>query len=100
MKKIFNFILVILFLSACGGLSDAKKVLKNEKISNTDEFLVKKKEPLIIPPDLDEVPEPGSIKKEDINDEDKIKKILKAPKATKNNNSSSTEDTILEKIKK
>ncbi len=94
------YIIICIVVSSCASLKEAGKVLRNEKQNTTDEFLVKKKEPLIIPPDLDEVPEPGSIKKEDINDEDKIKKILKAPKATKNNNSSSTEDTILEKIKK
>ena len=93
------YIIICIVVSSCASLKEAGKVLRNEKQNTTDEFLVKK-EPLIIPPDLDEVPEPGSIKKEDINDEDKIKKILKAPKATKNNNSSSTEDTILEKIKK
>ena len=56
MKK-FKYIFPILFLiSACGGLSDAKKVLKNEKVITTDEFLVKKKEPLILPPEFDKLP--------------------------------------------
>ena len=41
-----------------------------------DEFLVKKKEPLVLPPDFNKIPEPGSLskKKEDEN-EDRIKKI-------------------------
>ena len=33
---------------------------RNEKIKNTDEFLIKKKEPLTQPPDFDKIPEPGS----------------------------------------
>tara|TARA_Y100001958_G_C21026768_1_gene401260 strand:- start:228 stop:527 length:300 start_codon:yes stop_codon:yes gene_type:complete len=94
------YITICIVVSSCASLKEAGKVLRNEKQNTTDEFLVKKKEPLIIPPDLDKIPEPGSTQKKDINDEDKIKKILKAPKSTKNNNNSSTEDTILEKIKR
>tara|TARA_B100000963_G_C22386899_1_gene562710 strand:+ start:527 stop:772 length:246 start_codon:yes stop_codon:yes gene_type:complete len=81
-------------------LKEAGKVLRNEKQNTTDEFLVKKKEPLIIPPDLDKIPEPGTVSEEETNDKDEIQKILKAPQSTKDNNNSSTEDTILEKIKK
>ena len=46
--KIKYFLLLSLFLfSACSSMSDAKKVLKNEKVRTTDEFLVKKKPPCI-----------------------------------------------------
>ena len=46
--KIKYFLLLSLFLfSACSSMSDAKKVLKNEKIRTTDEFLVKKETPCI-----------------------------------------------------
>ena len=41
MKKIIHLIL-ILILSSCGGLDEAGKVLRNEKIKTNDEFLVKK----------------------------------------------------------
>ena len=47
---------------SCASMEDVGKVLRNEKIKTTDEFLVKKKEPLILPPDYDKMPEPGSIK--------------------------------------
>ena len=43
MKKIYIFINIFFFLVSCGGLKDAGKVLRNEKIKTTDEFLVKKK---------------------------------------------------------
>ena len=79
MKNFFYFISIILLLSACGGLSDAKKVLKNEKISNTDEFLVKKKEPLILPPEFDKLPKPNSKKsKNKTTEEEKLKKNLES----------------------
>ena len=58
MIKIFFLISLMIFLFSCG---DAAKVLRNEKIKTTDEFLVKKKEPLVLPPDYNEIPEPGSI---------------------------------------
>ena len=42
MKKI-NFLLGIIFLlTSCGSLKDAGKVLRNEKVRTTDEFLVEK----------------------------------------------------------
>ena len=41
-KTILLYFILISFLHSCGGASDAAKVLKNEKITNTDEFLVKK----------------------------------------------------------
>lgn len=100
MKKI-NFLLLILFAtSACSGLSDAKKVLKNEKVSSTDEFLVKKREPLTLPPNFEEIPKPGTALQE--NEEEEIKKILKVPKSknVKKSGSSSLEDYILNRIRK
>ena len=52
----------LLFLLSCTSFQEAGKVLRNEKVNTTDEFLVKKKEPLVMPPDLNEVPEPDTIK--------------------------------------
>jgi predicted small lipoprotein YifL len=95
--KIINLLFLILLLSSCG---DVGKVLRNEKIKNTDEFLIKKKGPLVLPPNYEVVPEPDTIKKKVENEENKIKNILKNPKnVKKNSNSSSTlEKAILEKI--
>ena len=59
MKKIdLLIILTFIFLISCG---DVGKVLRNEKIRSTDEFLIKKKDPLILPPDFEEIPSPDSI---------------------------------------
>ena len=101
MKNIYILIITIFLLSSCGGLKDAGKVLRNEKITTTDEFLVKKKRPLVLPPDYQKLPKPGEIKNKENNAEENIKSILKAPKETiKENKSSSTEKSILEKIRK
>ena len=63
MKKNFLIILTFLVFVSCSGFQDAAKVLRNEKIKSTDEFLVKKKEPLVLPPDYSKIPEPGSLSK-------------------------------------
>lgn len=100
--KNLNLILIICFLTfSCSGLQDAGSVLRNEKVKTTDEFLVKKKEPLVLPPNYEKIPEPGSINQKKDNEEDKIKKILRAPK-TKNTSkkSSSVEQSILNEIRK
>ena len=102
MKKNKILILLLLIISACGGLSDAKKVLKNEKIITTDEFLVKKKEPLILPPDFEKLPLPDSKGDKNISNQEKekIKKILRVDEnnQTDKKPSSSIEKSIIEKI--
>ena len=102
MKKL-NFLLILfLLLTSCGSLSEAKRVMKNEKVITTDEFLVKKRNPLVIPPNFEEVPIPGSEPKKIINEEEKIKRILNAPKDENNSTSksSSVENSILKRIRK
>ena len=56
----------------------------------------------MLPPDYNEVPEPGSASKEYEDEEDRIKKILRGPKAknTIQKKSSSVEDSILNRIRK
>jgi len=49
------FLIFILFLTACGGVKDA---LTGTKKPATDEFLVEKKSPLVMPPDYGKLPEP------------------------------------------
>jgi|TARA_B100001094_G_C17875681_1_gene644342 hypothetical protein len=102
MKKI-NFLVIISFvLVSCGGIKDAGKVLRNEKTNSTDEFLVKKRNPLVLPPNFEELPEPGAVSKNENNNDNKIKEILKAPKveSTSSNKSSSIEQSILNRIRK
>jgi hypothetical protein len=101
MMKINLLILLCFFLHACSGFTEAGKVLRNEKKETTDEFLVKKKQPLVLPPDYDKIPEPGSIKENQEAEEDNLKKILKAPKEMDaKKKETSTENLILENIRK
>tara|TARA_B100001121_G_scaffold20816_1_gene16279 strand:- start:157 stop:462 length:306 start_codon:yes stop_codon:yes gene_type:complete len=101
MKKIILTMTLFLLLS-CGGIQDAGKVLRNEKTNTTDEFLVKKKNPLVLPPDYNELPKPGSLSSSKEKEEEKIKTILKVPKqnSATSNTSSSVEQSIIDRIRK
>ena len=100
MKKINLFLIIsFLLIISCGNVG---KILRNEKIKTTDEFLVEKKKPLILPPDIDKVPKPGSRTVDKSKDEDVIKNILKSKKKINNsqNTSSSLEEAILKRLPK
>ena len=101
MKKInYLLIFILFFFVSCG---DVGKALRNEKIRTTDEFLIKKKEPLVLPPNYEEIPEPDTKITKKENPEEKIKKMLKTSpnqKTKSTQNSKSLEKSILEKIKK
>ena len=98
MKKITYFLLLII-ISSCSSLNEAGKVIRNEKISTTDEFLVKKKDPLIMPPNYDEIPKPDTLKEKKLKEKD-VKSILKMPSQNKSlTSNTSTEKLILDKIK-
>ena len=81
MKKI-NYILILLlvipiFLNACQGIKDG---LSGRKSENSDEFLVQKKNALVVPPDFMKLPKPESENSNDkiskLEEETDIKKIL------------------------
>ena len=102
-KSLFLVCILSIFLSSCGGVKEAGEILRNEKTRTTDEFLVKKKEPLTLPPDFNEIPQPGSDKNSSKINDNKIKKILKKSDfetKTLQGKSSSTEESILNRIKK
>ena len=63
---------------------------------------MKKKKPLVLHPNYEEIPKPGTILGKQKNSEEKIKNILKAPKVenSKTKPSSSVEESILNRIRK
>ena len=99
-KLILIFPLTILF--SCGSFSDAGKVLRNEKTRTTDEFLVKKRAPLSLPPQYDKIPEPRSLEKIKSDKNNEINRILKIPSESKGKSSGvkSVEQSIINQIKK
>ena len=58
-KKLFILILLIPLFS-CQSVKDA---LTGKKYESSDEFLVIKKNPLVLPPDFNELPSPEDAKK-------------------------------------
>ena len=100
LKTVIIFFLLLLFLHSCGGFSDVGKVLRNEKTRTTDEFLVKKREPLSLPPEYNTLPEPNS--KIEEKTKNRIDKIFKIPEDKKNSkgNISSVEQSIINEIRK
>ena len=103
MKNLNYLLLLLILLNSCGGFREAGKVLRNEKTITTDEFLVKKKEPLVMPPDFKKIPEPGSLTSKQVDEKNRIKKILTKEDIQKNNkkqtNSSDVEQSIIEQIR-
>ena len=101
-KKKIIYLIFSTFLYSCNTLSDAGKTLRNEKIKTTDEFLVKKREPLSLPPDYKNLPQPGSNKSNTDNEKNEISKILeiKENKSKKKSISSSVEQSIINEIRK
>ncbi len=101
MKKILTFIILINLLTSC---QSAKEALTLKKKSSADEFLIEKKNPLVLPPDYGDLPFPKDekvlIEKNDI---DEIKIIVSDDKnlstsIEKNSQPTSIEKSILEKI--
>ena len=103
-KKIFILILLIPLLS-CQSVKDA---LTGKKYESSDEFLVIKKNPLVLPPDFNELPSPEDAKKmsreETIESEiDDILSAIKSDQASgdkiKNSSEmSSTEEFVIDQI--
>ena len=96
------FIIIFFLLSACTDTLDSvKRGLSGQKAASTDEFLVEKKDPLVLPPGYHDLPEPGQTKIEEDPDEKNISSILKVENNNQNTSSSETmglEESILKKI--
>ena len=104
MKNIKIILLLSIFITAI-GCQDIKSGLTGQKKSNSDEFLVKKKNKLVVPPDFEKLPKPRTSVEEKNNenlDEDIKKLITKQSKKSKSKTvvkkKSKIESSILEKI--
>ena len=109
MQKILNKIIIIIFflITACAeSFEDVKKGLGGAKRTSTDEFLVRKKEPLVMPPKWKNLPEPGGVMKSDdevweATDIEELIKLGKNKESSTNyeQGNGSLEESILKKIK-
>ena len=96
-KKIIYILFVICFVTSCQTLGDVKRGLTGDKMTSTDEFLIKKKDPLIMPPDYENLPTPDEriAAKEEISD---FEKSLEISIEDNSSTSSSAESSILKQI--
>ena len=100
-KTIYLIALIFLVTSCADTLGSVRRGLSGEKVKSTDEFLVKKKDPLILPPDFENLPTPSE-KEEALGEATNIKETLKKTSSSESTSStgSSTEDSILQQIRK
>ena len=103
-----NILLLILIISlySCQSVKDA---LSGKKYESSDEFLVIKKNPLVLPPDFNNLPEPEDpeqmTREESIETEiDDILSSIKSKdisndKIESSTSNSTTEDFVLDQIK-
>ena len=92
---------LFLFLLSCGTV---KEGFSNQKKNNSDEFLVEKKTPLVMPPNYNELPEPKINQQEIKKEKNPIKSLLLKEGDNLNDNEiddkdKKLEDSLLEKIK-
>ena len=105
-KTIFLMMLIFLVTSCVNTWGDVKRGLTGAKQKSTDEFLVQKKDPLILPPNFDSLPLPSE-RDEAIEEMSSFEKTFKQESETEITDSSadssaesSAEDSILKQIRK
>jgi hypothetical protein len=95
---------ILLFLNSCGTIAEG---LGGSKKKGSDEFLVEKKSPLVLPPSFGELPEPGKGPEENIisdkKDTSDIEDIINQSSSTStsvksDDTKNSIEQSIIKKI--
>ena len=97
-NKIVFFMMLSFLITSCESVREGLTGSKNQ---STDEFLVKKKDPLILPPDFENLPNPSErqVSAEEMTSFEKTLKkqtVSESSSATEN----SAEESILKQIKK
>jgi len=104
LKRIIYLITVFFFVTSCAGTWDSvKRGLTGQKKNSTDEFLVEKKDPLILPPDFENLPTPSNaLSKEEESEISSFEKVLGADslESSEEKSSGNSEQSILEQIRK
>ena len=96
-KKLIYILSIIYLVASCQSMDAVKRGLTGEKRKSADEFLIKKKDPLILPPDYENLPIPDE--RIAITEEiSTFEKTLGTSIEDNSSTSSSTEESILKKI--
>jgi len=92
--KVIVSAICLLLLGGCQGVKDS---LEGKQKNNSDEFLIEKKNPLVLPPEFNSLPEPEFTK---VDEGKKEQLSIENDKNSSTNKSISTiEKSILDKIK-
>ena len=101
MKKFILLILIFAYLQGCSSVTEGFKLKKG---NTGDEFLVEKKNPLVLPPNFSKLPEPVSVTENENENEFDLKEILDGDKIKEDSeiskSNSSLQNSIIKKIQK
>ena len=97
MKNIL-FICIFFILLSC---STVKEGFQNNKKNNSDEFLVEKKSPLVMPPDFEKLPTPSTNNDNEEFVQNSLKELIQDKNDTSANSNASKnfEKSLIDKIK-
>ena len=98
--KISFYLSLVLLIFSCGTI---KEGFTNQKKNSSDEFLVEKKSPLVMPPEFNELPKPRNEITQNNLEDNKIEKLLNSSDESKipetSGDNLNLEQSLLEKIK-
>ena len=95
-----KYLILILFLALLQSCQSAQNALQgNTRSERSDEFLVEKKNPLSMPPDINDLPQPidNVNEKNKFEDDQNLKAKLKIKSSSNNKNSIKSNESTLEK---
>ena len=105
MKKIKFTIFVVSLISILSSCGTVREGFTNQKKNSSDEFLVEKKSPLIVPPNFDDLPVPTNQNLSENTDQNEIKDLIVKSKENDQNSvepkdvNQTFEENLLDKIK-
>ena len=102
MKKISSILLFTMVLFTFQSCQTVKEGFTSQKKKSTDEFLVEKKSPLVMPPEFNELPVPKSSENNPENEtENNIENLISNNDTPENSEiqNENFENSIIEKIK-
>ena len=100
--KILLILNLILFFGSCGTV---KKAFSNQKKNSSDEFLIEKKSPLVMPPDYNDLPSPDTTESNLEENASEIENLLANDENSDSQNKNSDnsdknfEESLIDKIK-
>ena len=93
-NKFLTFILLLFLVSSCSGFG-------TKRSDKSDEFLIEKKNPLVMPPDIDDLPKPkeeAKVEVEDNNFEESLKSNNSETQNSNQDKSTTLQESIIKKI--